>query len=76
MRQHLELVECIAGGFAEEAHPRADRQQPPGRLRRLPAVTPSAEIDLGRVDLHEPEVMSVAEGDCVPVDDVVDAIDR
>jgi hypothetical protein len=69
------LVNAIGCGFRQQAHTRARREQALGRLRRLPTVTLRAEIDLGRVDLNEPDTLTVAKRDRVPIDDVVESVD-
>jgi hypothetical protein len=44
-------------------------------VARRPAVALATEEDLGRVDLNESDALAVAEGDCVAIAQMVDAVD-
>ena len=68
------LIDAVGRRLGGEPHLRPRREQPLGDRRGLPSVALGSEVHLGRVDLHEPHALTVAELDCVPVDDPVDSV--
>jgi hypothetical protein len=66
-------VDRVGRRLAREPDERPRRQQPLPQRRGLPAVALGAEVDLGRVDLNEPDPRPGREVERVAVSNVVDA---
>jgi hypothetical protein len=69
-------IDGVGRGFAGESDESPRREQALRDCRRLLAVALRREIDLGRVDLDEPDLRPVGEVDRVAVRDVVGASSR
>jgi hypothetical protein len=69
-------IDAVGRGLREKTDAGTGGKQPFRVLRRGTPVALGAEEDLGGVDLHEPHPLPIAKRNRIPVDHMVNAIDR
>jgi hypothetical protein len=74
-KQATVVVDAVGRRLRQQGHAGTRLEQRLRRRRRLRAVALNSEVDLGRVDLYETNVLTVPKHDRVAVGHIVDPVD-